>query len=104
MEQVKNNSWNFDVSPETAVVTSTYITKHKHPILYVTHEFDEEEGIIWQFHSGNNDYNPEIMQLVRLDEIIEIDSSINELANLPLGYCAKRSHKSDKWIIENESA
>lgn len=92
----------FDVSPDTAVVTTTYVTRERKPILYVTHDYDAEEGIIWQFHCGNGDYGPNAMQLVRLDEILEIDSGIKELAGLPLGHCATRSSFTDNWIVQKD--
>jgi hypothetical protein len=103
MEQIKNGPWPFDVSPDTAVVTTIYVTEKRQPILYVTHDYDEHEGIIWQFHCGNGDYNPTVLQLIRFDEILEIDSDIFELANLDIGFCAKRNSVNDKWIIEREA-
>jgi hypothetical protein len=103
VEQVTFKSWPFDISPDTVVVTTTYVTRERNPILYVTHERDEEEGVIWQFHCGNGDYSSDVVQLVRLDEILELDGSIAELAGLPLGFCAKRSSARDRWVIEKES-
>jgi hypothetical protein len=62
MEQVTPKPWPFDVSPDTAVVTTSYVTKDRQPILYVTHEYSEEEGVTWQFHCGNGDYDPGVLQ------------------------------------------
>jgi hypothetical protein len=103
MEQVIPRPWLFDVPPDTAVVTTSYVTKDRQPILYVTHEYDEDEGVIWQFHCGNGDYDPGVLQLVRLDEILEMDGSIAELAGLPPGFCAKRPSAEDKWTTEGEA-
>lgn len=100
MEQVNIKSWPFDISPDTAVVTTTYVTQKKKPILYVTHEYDKEEGFIWQFHCGNGDYDPSVLQLIRLDEILEIDNGIRELASLPLGFCAKRNSVVAQWELQ----
>ena len=72
------------------------------PILYVTHEQDDEEGIIWQFHCGNEDYSTGVIQLVRLDEIIAIDPGVRKLAALPLGSCARRASKADEWTIKRD--
>ena len=72
--------------------------------LYVTHEHDEEDGVIWQFHCGNGGYDPAILQMVRLDEIIEIDPAIYAIAGLPLGYCARRSHGSSEWTTEKDGS
>lgn len=103
MEQVDTEtSWQFDISPDTAVVTSTYITIEQRPILYVSHECDDEEGAIWQFHCGNGDYNSSVLQLVRLEEVLLIDRSIKELANLPIGHSAVRASATDAWVVQKE--
>lgn len=102
MERVSKKPWPFDVTPDSVVVTTTYVTRDRNPILYVTHERDDEEGVIWQFHCGNGDYSPGVVQLVRLDEIIEIDPGMHELATLPLGFCARRVSQADEWIMTRE--
>jgi hypothetical protein len=102
MEQVTPVPWPFDVPRDTIVVTSTYVTKDLMPILYVTHEEDEEEGIIWQFHCGNGDYDPAVLKLVRLDEILSFDGDLVRVAELPLGFRAVRSSKAAAWVFERE--
>ena len=92
--------WCFDVSPDTAVVTTTYVTVKGMPILYVSHEIDEEEGTIWQFHAGNDDYRPEVLQLVRIDEVVAKDPTIESMATLPAGYHATRNAVGDLWVIQ----
>lgn len=92
----------FGISADTMVVTSTYVTRYHMPILYISHEYDEEEGTIWQFHCGNDDYDMERMQLVRLDTILLLDPEIVSVADLPLGFCARRSSPSDPWEYNPE--
>ena len=87
----------FDITPETMVVTSTYITEGKLPILYVAHELGENGEVIWQFHCGNDDYDMKKMQLVRLDTILRIDPTINDISDLPLGFVAKRVSIGSVW-------
>ncbi len=99
MEQI---SGQFDISLDAAVVTTTYVTQEKKSILYVTHEFDEDEGIVWQFHCGNNDYSSQVLQLVRLDEILAIDPDIITLATLPIGYSARRQSQYSAWVIAKD--
>jgi hypothetical protein len=72
------------------------------PILYVSHGFDEEEGVTWQFHCGNGDYDASVLQLVRFDEILALDSRLSELANLPLGYCASRASAGHAWQTKKD--
>ena len=102
MEQMMGGDWPFDVPPGAAVVTTTYVTQRGEPIRFVTHERDADEGIIWQFHCGNNDYSGEVLQLVRLDEVLAIDPSIRSLAKLPIGWCARRTSSSDAWVLAAE--
>ena len=59
------SAWDFDISPDTMVVTSSYVTDAGMPVLCVSHEQDPEEGIIWQFHAGNGDFGTDVIQLVR---------------------------------------
>jgi hypothetical protein len=92
----------FDISPNTMVVTSVYVTQQAHPILCVSHEDDAEEGIIWQFHCGNGDYDMAKMQLVRLETILRIDPSVAEVADMPVGHAARRASKNDPWRIRPE--
>jgi hypothetical protein len=91
----------FPISGDTMVVTSTYVTKEKKPILCITREPDEEGGELWQFHCGNGDYSMEKMQLVRLDTILSIDPKVVMVSGLDLGACAKRSSPTAPWIVES---
>jgi hypothetical protein len=92
--------WTFDVSPETMVVTTVYVTSERTPVLYVTHERDEEGGVLWQFHCGNGDYRAFVLQIVRFDEIAALDAAILQLVDLPLGSSARRASVSDEWVVE----
>jgi hypothetical protein len=73
------------------------------PILYVSHGFDEEEGVAWQFHCGNGDYDASVLQLVRLDEILGQDDRLWELADLSVGFCATRATIGQAWQRMKES-
>ncbi|MBK9260811.1 MAG: hypothetical protein IPM54_13455 [Polyangiaceae bacterium] len=99
MESLNKKAWPFDIPPDAAVVTTKYVTHEGAPVLEVTHEYDEEEGAIWQFHCGNGDYHELVLQLVRLDEILAMDRTLCELAHLPIGFSATRSHLGDNWMI-----
>ncbi|NMC59991.1 MAG: hypothetical protein GYA51_11530 [Candidatus Methanofastidiosa archaeon] len=63
------------------------------PILYVSH--DKDDGA-WQFqHGGNVDI--EDAMLVSLAKIVDLDNTINELFDLPLGWIAIRSNGTEPW-------
>jgi hypothetical protein len=72
------------------------------PILYVSHDYDDEEGNLWQFHCGNGDYSPDQMQLVKLETILRIDPTVCEVTVLLPGYCAKRIAPGQPWQIAEE--
>ena len=87
--------WAFDDPPNVAVITTTYVTHAGKPILYVSHDADDGS---WQFHSSDAVSEKDAM-IVALGEILEIDSSIAELANLPIGWCAIRRNSNEAWKL-----
>jgi hypothetical protein len=89
----------FDITLDTMVVTTTYVTKDQMAIVRVSHEEDDDGSIVWQFHSKIEDYHPNVLQLVRLDTILRIDSGVAILANLPVGFSARRHGVGDEWIV-----
>ena len=89
----------FNISNDTIVVTSTYVTQQGMPIIEISHDDDNEGGSLWQFHCGNGDYSMERMQLVRLDTILAIDSSVQQVSDLELGATAKRNGVGMDWKI-----
>ncbi len=99
----KMATWRFDVRPNTAVVTSTCVMKGGRPILYVTHDFDHDDGPIWQFHCGNGDFSQETLMLVGLAEVLALDPSLYSLAEMPLAHVAQRAAPTAPWTITRES-
>jgi hypothetical protein len=89
---------NFAESLNTAVFTTKYVIERNSPILYVYHY--EEDGA-WQF-SGKEDCTDSDYKIISLEEMINNDNSILELANLPLGGEAYRENKDSNWIIRNK--
>jgi len=80
----------------TAVFTTKYILEQQSPVLYVYHYKDDGA---WQF-SGNEDCHDDDFRVISLEEMINIDKSILELADMPLGFYAKRENISSSWKIE----
>ena len=79
-----------------AVITTRYVLDNNSPILYVFHY--EDDGV-WAFIGDEKCQNSD-NRVVSVEEIINIDSSILELADMPCGYCAKRTDKNISWVIE----
>ncbi|MDN3657233.1 hypothetical protein QWZ08_16405 [Ferruginibacter paludis] len=81
----------------TAVFTTKFITIDKKVITRVTHE--KEDGA-WQFFSDDNfDSFEDVAKVVGLGEVIKIDSTVLELADMQKGYFATRQTKGDKWVV-----
>lgn len=86
------SDWLFDDPPNVAVLTTEQILKGE-TILYVSH--DEEDGA-WQFHTGET-LNESKAKVVSLKRIVELDHSVIQLADLPLGWAATRSKAGVVW-------
>jgi hypothetical protein len=90
----------FEDSLNTAVFTTKFVVSEKKTITHVTH--DKDDGA-WQFHSNDNWENYEdVAMIVCLGEIIEMDKTILEIADLPYGYTANRKYLSDTWVIQKK--
>jgi hypothetical protein len=84
----------FDEPKNVASFTMRQIIFEKHPILLVSH--DAEDGD-WQFLTGQSWYTDDAL-IVGLHEIVDLDPSVMELADLPLGWIAERKTKDSSWI------
>ncbi len=88
-----NSEWSFPDPGNVAVFTTSDIVSGKAPILRVTH--DKEDGA-WQFHSGT-DAKVSDAKMIALEEIVRIDPSLCQLADLPLGEIAVRDDPTKPW-------
>lgn len=91
------NNLKFDESSNLAVITTKNIINRLGWIGHVSH--DAEDGA-WQFLELNKDQNTKEAVAISLREIIAIDSSILELADLSLGWHAWRETKESPWKRE----
>ena len=84
----------------TAVFTTKFVIEDKKPITYVSH--DAEDGA-WQFFSDDElESFEKVARIVGLGEIIELDKTVLQLADMPVGFIAYRKKKEDKWIIRKQ--
>ncbi len=77
-----NTDWAFEDGPNTATITTVKVLERRAPILLVTH--DEDDGG-WQFLCGTTNDDADA-RIVGLGTIVKWDPSVNELADLPLGW------------------
>lgn len=92
-----NSKKTFQDSPTTAVFTTKFVIEENKVITYVTHEI--EDGA-WQFFSDDEFENFEdVAKIVGLQQMVDTDNSLLEIADLPMGFIATRKSKNDKWEI-----
>lgn len=86
--------YKFRDDKNTIAITTKKIVSGQSDILLVSH--DEDDGM-WEFLDGE-DVCEENALIVSMSEIVQIDESINELYDLPLGWIAYRESKTTEWI------
>ena len=89
-------SWLFADPENVAVLSTQKIVSGLSPILYVSH--DEDDGM-WQFLDGE-DVREEDALILGVKEMMDLDSSLIQLADLPIGWVAWRQTKLNEWIRE----
>lgn len=92
-----DRTWPFPDAPGCVAVTTKHITDRDLPILYVSHDRDDEGESTWQFHSLVEPFSMDDAMLVRLDTIVELDPSVLEIADLPVGFAATRTALGGEW-------
>ena len=87
--------WRFQESPDLAVIIKRRIVQNGDWIAYVSHDIHDGG---WQFHDSDRRRPRESDALVlSLREVAELDPSIVELADLPVGWHAWRSSNGSPW-------
>jgi hypothetical protein len=91
----QTTAFKFTESENTACFTCDHILSRERPILYASH--DAEDGT-WQFMCGQEDHTETNAKIISLKQAVEIDETINDLYEMPLGVGAERETKTSKWI------
>jgi hypothetical protein len=89
------HSWTFSDSVTKGVFTTRQVLEGLHPVLDVYHSPDGD----WQFLCGTT-LAEEDLKLVCFGCMIERDSSLLELADLPISWCASRTSQGGPWTRE----
>lgn len=92
---MKSDMWVFDDPPNVAVIAARSVVFEHDWIAYVSH--DPEDGA-WQFRGSRTLQMQESdAVVVSLRSIVELDSTVKDLANLPLGWHAWREAEGAAW-------
>jgi hypothetical protein len=89
----KPTGWPFEDSPNVATITTRPVMDGTSWIALVSH--DEDDGG-WQFIGPEGAVEDQAM-IVGLRSILKRDSTIAELADLPLGWRASRTGPDAPW-------
>ncbi len=87
-------NWPFSDPPNVAVFTDRRIINGATWIYYVSHDEDDRA---WQFHGSDGFADEENAAVVALKNMVKLDPSIGELADLPLNCCAWRETPESPW-------
>lgn len=93
LESNPTDPWPFDQPRNCATFTMRQVLDGSEPILLVSHDA-EDHG--WQF-IGSSDASMRDAKLVCLEEIVRVDSTVIEVADLPPGWQAIRSAVGEPW-------
>jgi len=85
----------FKESLNTAVFTTIYVIKDKS---LITNVFHYQDGS-WQFSGKERDLKDSDYKVVSLGEMLSIDKTLEQLAGMPIEFCAERDNRKDKWVI-----
>lgn len=93
---MQSNEWPFDQPRNCATLTMRQVLDRSEPILGVTHDRNNHG---WQF-IGSTDANVPDGRVVSLGEIVRLDPTVLEVADLPVGWRAVRNRVGDAWTRE----
>ena len=93
MKSNQQDNWPFDQPRNCATFTMRQVLDKSEPILLVSHDADDHG---WQF-IGTSDAAMADARLVCLEEIVRLDPTVLEVADLPPGWQAIREAVGRPW-------
>jgi len=85
--------WPFDQARDVATVTTRQVIQENYPILSATHYSDDDS---WAFTCGTTNKSEDLM-LVGMGVVVDRDSTLLAIADLPPGWCAFRKSVHEDW-------
>lgn len=86
-------SWPFDQAENVAAITTRQVIEDNFPVLNVIHYSHDHS---WAFTCGTSN-NTEDGRVISMGEVLKIDASLAEIADLPPGWCAFRDRDGGTW-------
>jgi hypothetical protein len=86
-------TWPFLNAPNELTVTAAEVTRGERPVLFASH-YPDDGG--WALLHGGQ-FSMDAAQLVTLKSLVDADPSLKALADLPLGWSARRTEVGGEW-------
>jgi hypothetical protein len=86
-------TWPFDQAPNVAAVSDASVVDEAAPVLLVVH-YSEDDS--WGFFSGEP-FAPERGKVISMAEALELDLTLQGIADLPPGWTATRQLAGGPW-------
>ncbi len=88
------SEYKFKEPKNTACFVCDHVLSKKRDILFVTHDNDDSS---WQFLCGGDDHSEANIKIISMEQATDLDSTINDLFEMPEGVGAERGKKGEKW-------
>jgi len=86
-------TWAFDQGPGVAAITTAAVLEGREPVRIVEHDADDHS---WTFLCGTTS-DPGDGRVVAMGQIVALDPTLVEVAELPPGWTATRSGAGAEW-------
>lgn len=83
----------FQDDPDTSVFTTRQVMIGNSPIVYVVHDEDGD----WQFFGPDENVQDSDVMIVSLQQVVQRDPTVLEIANLPRSTVATRDDANTPW-------
>jgi hypothetical protein len=88
------SEYKFKETKNTACFVCDHVLNKERDILFVTQDKDDYS---WQFLCGKDDHTDSSIKIISMEEATDLDSSINDLFEMPEGFGAEREKVGLKW-------
>lgn len=86
-----------DINYNQYVFTTKSVVNSSSVVRYVIHDDDGD----WQFLDCEDELVETNAMILSLKEMIELDSSLEELITMPIGTQAYRKNSNDAWVVSS---
>ena len=93
---VMTGDWPFEARRDTAVITTVNVLEGSEAVLVVIHDSDDGG---WQFLCGKPRESSDA-RVIALEEAVTRDPTLRQLADLPVGWRARRDARGSPWRRE----